>query len=494
MTFKQQVASSAAWVGLSTVVVKVLSFIAITLVLARVLEPSDFGLVGIAWLAINAFDFLREMGISSALIYRQDDDDGVAADVAFIALIISSIVIYIVIFLISPLIELFFRDAHGLTPVLRVLGLIMIINGISQTPYTLLAKNLQFRNKAIPEIIAGVTNSVIAIVLALRGFGVWALVIGYLVGGVMRTSLVWFFTSWRPKPRFDRQVWREMIDYGRHIVGSRFMIFGITNLDDALIGRMLGATSLGFYTFAYRLSNVPATHVTRLVNSVMFPAYSKIQEDHKRVRRIFFDTIQAVGLISIPLALGTMVLGPNFVHNYYQGKWDASILAMQWLVIYGLARSIAANMGNIYRSLGKPQWLTYLATWRLITMGVLLVPAIWWRGIIGVSILSAVVAVVDFAIAAWMVNRLLGGGYRPYFRRLGPIFLISGISVTIAFLTMKIAPAPYPTIPFLVASIVMVLIYAVLSWFFEPIFRRLTLGVLNQMGPTRGLAARLRAQ
>jgi len=493
MTFKQQVASSAAWVGHSTVVVKVLSFVAITLVLARVLEPSDFGLVGIAWLAINAFDFLRELGISSALIYRQDDDDGIAADVAFIALIVSSVAIYIVIFLVSPLIEQFFRDAQGLTPILRVLGLIMIINGIAQTPYTLLAKNLQFRNKAIPEIIAGLTNSTLAIVLALRGFGVWALVFGYLADGVMRSVLIWFFSSWRPKLRFDWQVWNELIRYGRHIVGSRFMIFGITNIDDALVGRMLGATSLGFYTFAYRLSNVPATHITRLVNSVMFPAFSKIQQDRERVRRIFFDTVQAVALISVPLALATLALGPNFVHHYYQGKWDPAILAMQWLVIYGLARSLAANMGNIYRALGKPQWLTYLATWRLITMGVLLIPSIWWGGIVGVSILSAVVAVVDFIIAAWLLNRLLGSGYKLWFRRLGPIFLISGVSAGVAFLVMQVAPAPHRLVPFLLASIVMVSIYAALSWFFEPIFRRITLGVLNRIGPTRGLAARLSA-
>ncbi len=491
MTFKRQVASSAAWVGLSTVVVKVLSFIAITLVLARVLEPSDFGLVGIAWLAINSFDYLRELGISSALIYRQDDDDGIAADVANIALIVAGFIIYGIIFLTAPLIEMFFRDADGLTPILRVLGLVMIINSIGQTPYTLLAKNLQFRNRAIPEIIAGVTNSVIAIYLALTGYGVWALVYGYLADSIVRTSLVWFFTNWRPKLRFDRQVWSEMFEYGRHIVGSRFLIFGIKNIDDVLIGRMLGATALGFYTFAYRLSNVPATHITRLVNSVMFPAYSKIQDDKDRVRRVFFDTIQAVGLLSIPLALGTLVLGPYFVHFYYQGKWDDSILAMQWLVIYGLARSIAANMGNIYRSLGKPQWLTYLATWRLVTMIVLLVPAILWKGIVGVSILSAVVAVVDFAIAAWMVNRLLGGGYRPYFRRLGPIFIISGVSVGVAFLAMLAAPTTYRLMPFLIASLVMVLVYTVLSWFFEPLFRRITLSILRRFGPTRTLADRL---
>ena len=282
-----------------------------------------------------------------------------------------------------------------------------------------------------------------------------------------------------------------MFAYGKHIVGSRFLIFGITNIDDALVGRMLGATALGFYTFAYRLSNVPATHVTRLINSVMFPAFSKIQDDTTRVRRIFFDTIHAVGLVSIPLALGTLVLGPVFVHNYYNGKWDASIVAMEFLVIYGLMRSIAANMGNIYRALGKPHWLTYLAVWRLVTMAVLLIPAILWGGIVGVSVLSAVVAIIDFMIAAWMVNRILGGGYRDYFRHLGPTFLISGLSVTVAYLILPLVPSTFRLLPFLVAGIVMSIIYILLSWWLDPVFRRIAVGVLKQMGPTRRLATHL---
>ncbi|NOX63626.1 MAG: oligosaccharide flippase family protein, partial [Chloroflexi bacterium] len=166
-------------------------------------------------------------------------------------------------------------------------------------------------------------------------------------------------------------------------------------------------TQFGFYTFAYRLSNVPATHVTRLINSVMFPAFSKIQHERERVRRGYFQTVHAVGLVTIPIAAGTMTLGPNFVHNYYLGKWDGAITAMQWLVIYGLMRSIAANMGNIYRALGRPDWLTQLALWRFLTMLILLYPAILWRGIVGVSALSAVIAVVDFIIAAWLGRRLL---------------------------------------------------------------------------------------
>ncbi len=490
MTFRSRVANSAIWVGSSTIIVKILAFITITLVLARVLEPEDFGLVAIAWLAINSFEFLRGLGIAAALIYRKEDEGGLGSDVAFFALIASSIIIYMVIYVLAPWIEDFFREAEGVTPVLRTLALVIVINGISQVPYTLMAKELDFRNKAIPEIIAGILNSVIAITLALRGYGVWALVTGYLVDGIMRTSLVWFFSSWRPRLRFDWQVFQEMLSYGKHIAGSRLLIFGITNIDDLLIGRVLGATALGFYTLAYRLSNVPATHVTSLVNSVMFPAFSKIQDEKDRIRCIFLDTTHAVGLVSIPLAIGTLVLGPYFVHHYYDGKWDASIVAMEWLVIYGLARSIAANMGNIYRSMGKPQWLTYLAMWRLITMAVLLYPAILWRGIVGVAMLSAVVAVIDFVIAAYLNNRLLGGGYRHYFRRLGPVFLVAGFSAAIAFGFMMLMPSPHRLFPVLTASILMVLVYSLISWRIDPIFRRVAVALINRFGPARRLAGR----
>ena len=493
MAFRRQVANSAIWVGLSTVVVKLLSFVTITLVLARVLDPADFGLVAVAWLAINSFEFFREMGVASALIYRQEDSDGIDADVANIALILGSLIIYPIIFLLAPFIEQFFRDAAGITPVLRVLALVMIINALSQTPYTLMAKDLDFRNKAIPEIIGGILNSIIAITMALTGYGVWALVAGYLADAIARTSLVWFFTKWRPRLRFDRHIWREMVDYGRHIVGSRLLIFGITNIDDLLVGRMLGVTALGFYTLAYRLSNVPATHITGLINNVMFPAFSKIKDDKERVRRVFFDTMHAIGLVTIPLAVATFVLGPNFVHNYYQGKWDDAIPAMQILVIYGLVRSIAANMGNIYRASGNPQLLTYLALWRFITMAVLLIPAIRLGGIVGVAILSAVVAVIDFCIAAFLNKRVIGGSYSEYARRLGPISLISILSAVAAWLLLPAIPDTHRLLPFFVASIVMVLIYSLFSWMLDPIFRRIVISGMNRLGPTRRLAAHLGA-
>lgn len=491
MTFRKQVTSSAAWVGLSTAIIKVLAFITVTLVLARVLSPSDFGLVGLAWLAINSFDFLRELGITSALVYRQEEDDAISADVAYIALAAASVIIYAIVFVSAPWIEKFFTDADGLSAILRVLALTMLINAIGQVPYTLMAKNLDFRNKAIPEIIAGVGNSIVAIIMALSGFGVWSLVGGYLTDSILRNILVWFFTSWRPRLRFDRQVWSEMFTYGKHIVSSRILIFGITNIDDAMIGRVLGTASLGFYTLGYRLSNLPATHITKLISSVMFPAFSKIQKEQERIRKIFFQTIHVVVLVAAPISVATIILGPNFVHTYYLGRWDDAIVAMQWLTIYGFIRSIAANMGPILRAMGKPQWLSALALWRLITMAVLLYPAILWKGIVGVSILSAAVAIVDFGIAAWMTKRLIGGSYVTYVTALGPALLVAAITAGVGWLMLSLVPPIHRMFPLLIALIVMAGLYGLIMWWADSLFRQLSVSVMRRFGPTQKLAARL---
>jgi PST family polysaccharide transporter/lipopolysaccharide exporter len=317
------------------------------------------------------------------------------------------------------------------------------------------------------------------------------LVGGYLTDSILRNTLVWFFSSWRPRLRFERRVWREMLDYGKHLVSSRVLIFGITNIDDAMIGRVLGAESLGFYTLAYRLSNLPATHITKLISNVMFPAFSQIQKEQARIRNIFFQTIHAVGLIAIPLSVATVILGPNFVHNYYLGRWDDAILAMQWLTLYGFIRSIAANMGPILKAMGKPQWLSALALWRLITMAALLYPAILWKGIVGVSILSAGVAMVDFGIAAWMTKRLIGGSYITYVRALGPATLAAFFAAGVAWLILPLAPSPHRLFPLLSASIVMVTLYVGIMWWADGLFRQLSISALNRFGPTRRLAAHL---
>jgi O-antigen/teichoic acid export membrane protein len=205
----------------------------------------------------------------------------------------------------------------------------------------------------------------------------------------------------------------------------------------------------------------------------MFPAFSKLAgEEAGQVRaRYYLTTLRYVSWITIPIAVATILFAREFILGLYGATWAPAIIPLQWLAVYGLIRSLAANMGSIFRGLGKPQWLTYIAVWRLSTMVLLLYPAIAWNGIVGVSILSVAVAVVDFVISATLVGRLVVAPWRAYVRMLLP-------TMTIALIAGFAADWAYPHIPLAknllrltAAGGLMCMLYVGLAWLTDSQFR-----------------------
>ena len=436
----------------------------VSLLLARMLAPEYFGLLAIAMLAINSLIFLQELGFSSALIYRQSDVEE-AAHTAHWAIIATSVMLYGAAFLLAPLIAAFFRSPE-VTPVLRVLSTTIVISSFSRVPYALLFKGMDFRRKVIPEFVAGLVGNGFALVLAFAGWNVWALVAGEVINAILTTALVFVVYPWRAKWRFDKQLFREMLGYGKHVTASQVLIFGVTNIDDLFVGRMLGEASLGVYNMAYRVSNLPATNITRLVSRVTFPAFTQMQSDVARMRKAFFEVVHRVGLLAIPLAVATIVFAPEFVHIVLTDKWAAAIVPMQILAVYGLIRSVAANMGTIFQAGGKPQWLSAIAFWRLMVMAVLLYPAIRWGGLVGVCLLSVAVAVVDFAASAFLVDKIIDGRIATYFRLLGPMFLYAAVGSGLGYLAMQglLNAGIWAFAALAVGGAITVLVYGALSW------------------------------
>jgi O-antigen/teichoic acid export membrane protein len=422
MSLKREVGLGLIWVAIATVGSRGLSFLR-DMVLARLLVPGDFGLVGYALLIIGVLALFQELGFSSALIYRNGDVEQ-AADVTFITVIVSSIVLYGLAWSAAPLVADFFRN-EALVRILRVLSLGLVISAISQVPLTLMSKQMGFKQRVIPELIAGLLGSGTSVVLALLGYGVWSIVYGQLIVSTTTTVLVWFFIPWRPRLRYDRRVARELWQYGRHIIGSQVLVFFITNIDDAFLGRMRGDADLGIYTLAYKFSNLPATHFSRMVSHVMFPAFSLVQNDIERLRRAFFRSVKFVSLVAFPITMVTIVFAEDFLVVAYGAKWFPAVVPLQFLAVYGLARAIAGNMGTVFKAGGKPKWLLYIAIWRLTMMAALLYPAIQWRGVTGVAILSAVVAMVDFVISLVLTNRIIEASWRRYAAILVPMLLAS---------------------------------------------------------------------
>ena len=244
MTLRRKVSTGLFWEGGAALIGQGLSFL-VSLLLARLLAPEYFGLISIATLAISSLVFFQELGFSAALVYRQDDVEA-AANTAHWTIIASSVVLYIIGFILAPLVARFFRSPE-VTPILRVLALTIVISSLSRVSYTLLFKDMAFKKKVLPELLASLAGSVTSLLLALAGWKVWALVSGELVNASFATILVYLFYPWRPKLQFVRSLFREMFGYGKHIAASQILIFGITNVDDMFVGRMLGQAALGQY-------------------------------------------------------------------------------------------------------------------------------------------------------------------------------------------------------------------------------------------------------
>ncbi|MCD6520883.1 MAG: lipopolysaccharide biosynthesis protein, partial [Anaerolineae bacterium] len=431
-----------------------------------------------ASLAIGVLELFKEMGFSSALIYRREDVEE-AANTTFVAVLISSVLLYGLAWVASPWIAQFFRN-EGLVQVLRVLSLTLVISAISQVPLTLMAKGMGFKNKVIPEMIAGFVGSAVSVVLALLGYGVWSIVYGRLLISLMTAMLVWFFCPWRPSLRFSGRVAKELWNYGKHILSSQIMVFFITNIDDAFVGRFLGDAALGTYSLAYELSNLPATHLSRIVGQVMFPAFSKVQSDPRRLRNVFFRSMKYVSLAAFPIAIITMVFAKDFIIVAYGKKWFQAVVPLQLLTIYGLARAIAVNMGNVFKAGGKPRWLFFIASWRLAMMVLFLYPAIKFWGIVGVAGLSAVVAIVDFFLSMFLTNRVIHARWRDYARILLPM-LVAAVGTALLghqfYLLVEKTIHPFISLP-LMGGVALVLYFA-LMYAYDADIRQVTADILT---------------
>jgi O-antigen/teichoic acid export membrane protein len=507
MTIGRQISHGVFWVGISVLTAQTLSF-ATQLIMMRILPRSAFGMIALAGMAINALLLFRELGFGAALIYRKDRVRE-AADTMFVMLVAISVLLYLIAFLGAAPIAAFFypNPADAVSPnsaaavnpsstdaassdaaatvspssadtassnaaaaanrqeleqILRILSLVMIIGSVGQVPYVMLAKEMRFRRRLLPDIVPEIVKDTTTIALALNGFGVWSLVVGQLVDSVLTTLLLWVVSPLRPRPHVDMGIARELFGYGKHIQASQILVFLITNIDNAFVGRLLGDDPLGVYSRAFTISNLPSTQVTRLAGQVMFPAFSRIRDDLGHLQRVFLRAVKYTALVSVPLGVTIFFFSFDFINILYGAKWKDAIVPMQFLVIYGVIRSIAGNMGDIFKAGGKPQWLFGIAVWRLATMAIFLYPVTVKWGIVGVSALSAVVAIADFAISVLLVNRIAKTRLLDFVRILSPIMGLSLVSVAAARLVFRVASSFYPPLALILAGAHMVIIYAIM--------------------------------
>jgi O-antigen/teichoic acid export membrane protein len=399
--FRERVLRSGAWQALGAIGARS-AILARTVVVARLLTPQAFGLMGLAQFILEGFDACTQLGHSSALVYRREHL-AQAYDTAWVMAIVRGLFLAGLVVLAAPYVATFYQQP-ALRPMIQVIALGLAVQGLSNVYLVEYQRDLDFKCLALFRQAVSLLDFVVVVTLAWRLRSAWALIIGSVASNAAKCGLSFAVQRRWPRPRFRLNVARELCSYGKFVTGASMVTFLATQLDNAIVGKLLGMEALGFYVLAYSLANMPYNYVTFVVSKVMFPSYSAIQREPERLRAVFLKVLEATAALTIPGAVLLAVLGSHIVGVVYGEKWLPMVGALQILCLQGLLRSLAAAAAPLFLATGRPQYDFYLNLLRLLVMLVAIVPLTLSWGIRGAAVsvcLAMAVACVPAVIFTW---------------------------------------------------------------------------------------------
>jgi O-antigen/teichoic acid export membrane protein len=342
---------SLKWSALMEIVSRTASPI-IFVILARVLTPADFGVLATAMIAISFAQMFWDAGLSKALIQTREAPEE-AAHVVFWTNIFLSIPIYILLFISAPAISLFFKSvASG--PVLRVLGLQIVIASFSAVQQALFVRDLDFRGLFWIKLLTGFVPGLCSIPMAFFGYGVWALVAGSLVGQVLNCWLLWRRSAWRPRMQFDSALARKLFGFGIWAVGESLAAWFILWGDSVLVGKFLGVHDLGVYRTGWMLVTIIFGLVLNPFLPVLYPTFSRLQDDLPALKSTFRKLNQVVMALALPIGVGLFLIGPDLADALFGNKWQGLGFVVS---VVGLTNGIVWIVGintELYRAMSRP--------------------------------------------------------------------------------------------------------------------------------------------
>ena len=474
-------AKSGIWATATNVGDRFLQIV-LLVVLARLLDPADFGLMGIALLVVSGLRRFSELGLEAALIQREEANIDTYLNTAWCLQALRGASLAGLAFLSAPYIASFFGEPRA-TGVLRVISVAPLLYDLRNPAIVYFQKSLEFHKEFVYELSGSMAYFCVALGYALVRPTVWALVFGYIATNVAQLLVSYLLHGYRPWPEFDRSFAKEMIGYGKWITGSSIVAFLFLQGDDAVVGWLLSATALGFYQLAYRLSNAPATEITNVVSTVMFPAYSQLQNDPDRLREAFAKTLKMVTLVSFPMAIGIMVVTPTFVRAFLGPKWLPMTTVMQILAVWGLLRAFAATSSPVWKAIGRPDYVTKLGIVKLVLLALLFYPVTTRYGIEGTALLLVGTYVfVQWPIGVYLTVKPIDMTYTRYLRALAYPLMASiamGLIVVFAQRFLDIQPTVELVLSIVIGTVSYVLAVAVLEGVFEWGIARDVRDVLN---------------
>lgn len=431
--------------------------LAITLILARLLGPTAFGMIGMLAIFIAIANIFVDSGFSSALIRKTDRNEN-DLTTAFYYNILVSILCYIVLYFSSPYISTFYQQPE-LTSLLRVLSLSVIINPFILLPRTLLSINLNFKTQAIISVISIVISGITSVSLAYYGYGVWSLVIQSLLNILLSAILYNILSPWRPKGKISRISFDYLFNFGNKLLLSGLLDTTYNNLYQIIIGKKFNLSSVGEFTQANQLTSVPAMTLTNIIQRVTYPMFSQMQHDTVKMDSTYRLTIKLSALIIFPIIVGLGLIAKPLIYIILGEKWIFSSTLLSLLCFGYMLYPVHAINLNLLQVKGRSDLFLRLEIIKKATGIIILLITIPY-GIFFMCVGFSITSYLSLFFNTYYTSKLSNITQWQQCKDLLPIWIAVMISATLGYLIGDI----YRDTPYL--QIAVNLIVAASCYFF----------------------------
>ncbi|MDR1417609.1 MAG: lipopolysaccharide biosynthesis protein [Endomicrobium sp.] len=406
--------SGILWSVIEIVIKRGIDFI-VKLILARILFPEDFGVVGMAAVFISFIQVLNDAGMGPAIIQKKNLNER-HLNTVFWTNVCWSILLYLFLsFIVAPIAANFYEQPI-LTKIIPVLSLSILSSALNTVHFSQLRKELNFRKIAFIRNISSFIAGIAAISMAFFDFGVWALVANDVIAYLITVPLFYNATKWKPSLQWDKNILKEILSFGIFITGSKIIINLVSNADYLIIGKWVGASAVGIYTLAFMMTNLVSGQVTSMLDTVMFPFYSSIQDDIENLRKYYLKLVGYYILFLYPIMLTLFLFAEELVPLFFGNQWGDAIIPLRILSLSVMIVVLTHGYNLLFRSTGRPKYEFKI---QRITSLVIYLPClvlgIYLYGIIGAAAGVLLSRLINFFIHQYILKK--------YFKiRIGDIF------------------------------------------------------------------------
>jgi lipopolysaccharide exporter len=461
MSLTHQAITGVKWNGFATLAIIAVQFVSLA-VLARLLDPGDFGLMSMAVVVTGFAQAFADFGMSNAIIHRQDATRQQLSSLYWLNIAVS-FMIFGLIWLAVPLAVTYYQEPR-LAPVLRWAAVSFLILPFGQQFQSLLRKELRFKELSLIQVSQNTIFGLAAIGFALGGYGVMSLVWGHLLQtltGCFLLTIVAVRSNWLPSLHLRWDDLQGYVQFGLFQMGDRSLNYLSRNVDYLIVGRLLGSEPLGYYTLAYNLMRLPVHYLNPVIVSVAFPAFARIQHKDDVLRRGYCKILHYISAVTFPIMAGMLVVSPLFVPLVYGPQWLPSVPVLQIFCILGALYSLGNPIGSLLLAKGRADlgfWMNLVA---LLGYSVSNVIGARW-GISGVAASSLIFASIfmfplGFFIR-WLLIRMTGCEFWEAIKK--PTLSVIIMIIVVLSLYYLVTPGSHIVIALIILIFAGVLVYS----------------------------------